>query len=171
MRRMAATAALGLHGYVLIDEWTLFVSMALETGCVSSRKSSCLADRSGSVHVVTVGTLHETFVHPVPEWSGEFGACRGVAVVAKLWLSFQLQILRFFRVVSGMTIETSEIVTVMRRRPEMSLLLPLAVTTEATGICPFAREFRKSSDLADLASARYMLCTWTMARFASMSTF
>ncbi len=81
MRRVTARATLSLDGDVLIDKWPLLVHVAFETRGVSSGKSSHLAKGSGSVHVVTVSTLDESFVYTVPEWTRKLCTCGRVAAV------------------------------------------------------------------------------------------
>ena len=65
MWRVTAGATLGLDGYMLIDERTLLVGVALDANGVSARQGSHLPDGRGAMGIVTIAAPDQTLIDPV----------------------------------------------------------------------------------------------------------
>src|ERR1700675_4645671 len=91
MGRVAGCTAFDLHGFMLKHEGSSLVRVTRETHRILRGRGADLLGRNGSVRVVTVTALDESFVHPVMERHLELGLLIQVAGIAKRWLSFDEQ--------------------------------------------------------------------------------
>ena len=101
---VARRAAVDFHCSVLEDEGAVLLNVALETNGVLRGGGSHLLRGDGAVRVMTVGTLHETFVDAMVEGHSELRLLLQMARVAKLGLRLREQRLlrlRMMRRVAG----------------------------------------------------------------------
>jgi hypothetical protein len=167
--RVTTAAALGLHGYVFVDEWALFVGVALDTNRVPAGHSPHLAEGGSAVDVMAVTALNESFVHTMVIRLREVGLRGGMTSVAKSGWCLNEQMLRFFGVMRRVTIQAPNIVARVRRCGEVPLLMFCAVTAQAAGIGILIRHRLEADDLGHIPAAFYVRGSGTMAGFATMS--
>ena len=94
MWRMTTAAALRLHGYVLIDERTPLVGMAVDANRVAGWHRSDLANRGRAMDVVAIAAPNQTFVDSMVIGLGKVGFCRRMTSVAKTRLRLCQEVLR-----------------------------------------------------------------------------
>lgn len=99
VRSMATDATFGFYRHVLKGEGAVLVHVALVAGSISVRDRPRLAGRAAAVHVMTVGTAHETLIHAVMVGPGELGLLSCVALVTELGLIGDQQRLFLFGMV------------------------------------------------------------------------
>ena len=109
--RMTTAAALGLYWHVLIDKRTGFVRMALGTDGIPGGQRPYLPESRRSVHVVAVTALNKAFVDSMVVGLGKISLCGCMAAVAEIRLRYRKQVLRFLRVMRGVTIQAADIAT------------------------------------------------------------
>lgn len=83
---MAALTSLGLYRDVFIDEWPLLVSVALVTNLISTWQCAHLTQRGGTVRIVAVAALDESFIDTVVKGLAKIRTSRGVTAVAEVGL-------------------------------------------------------------------------------------
>ena len=88
--------------------------MTLGADSIAGRQCPYLPERGRSVHVVAVAALHQSFVNPMVIRFAKvcFRGC--VAAIAELRLCDRQQVLRRLRVVRGVTVETADVVAIVR---------------------------------------------------------
>src|SRR5579872_4025006 len=86
MRRVATGAALGFHRYMLVDERSLLVDVALVTDRIPVWQGSPLLHRPCTMRIMAITALHQTLVDPVVIGFGKICLCRGVECVTQLRL-------------------------------------------------------------------------------------
>src|SRR5262249_29077507 len=64
---VACRAAFDLHGFVFIHERSRFVRMAFETNLILRSRSPQLPRKESAMRVMTIGALHQAFVHSMME--------------------------------------------------------------------------------------------------------
>ena len=89
---MTGLAAVDAHAGMLKNKRSAFLDVALQAGLLVplglGGQTRALAHapgrRVGTVRIVTIGTLHDAFVHPVFEGHRELGAHLSVAIPAEI---------------------------------------------------------------------------------------
>src|SRR4051812_2950221 len=82
--------------------------------------------------VMAIGALHQIFIHAMMERLAELRLNVSVAGVAKFWLFFHQQELRFGGVVRRMAVYTRNIICGVLRALEIAVLLAILMTGQAT---------------------------------------
>ena len=77
---------------MFIGEWSLFISVTLDAGCIRTSGQSRLFEFEPTMRVVTVAALHHTFEHFVVEWLVKVGLNFTMTTDAELRLSHLQQI-------------------------------------------------------------------------------
>ena len=171
MWSMATGAAFGLHGHMLVDEWSLLVGVTLKTHRIPTGQRLDLAYGRSSVHVVAVVALHQPFVYAVMVGLGEIGLGCHVAAVAEIGLGSNQQVLRLLRLVRGVAVDAAHIVACMRRTGEVPLLAALTVARQATRAAILPGKILKADDLGFVPPAFNMLRAGAMTGFATVPIF
>ena len=99
---------------MLVNEWPLFFGMAFHANRIAGRDRPDLTYGGCAVNVVAVTAEQKAFVNAVMIGSGEISLCRDVAAVAEIRLRLYQQVVRFFGVVGGVTVQAANIVTGVR---------------------------------------------------------
>ena len=166
--RMTTAAALGLYWHVFIDKRTGLVRMALGADGIPGGQCPYLSESCRSVHVMAVTALDKAFVDSMVVGLGEVSLRGCVASVAELWLRCSEQVLRFFGIVRGVTIQAADIAAGMGRAGEVPLLMFLTVTTQAVRIRVLPRHRFKTDDPAYIPAAFDMRGAGTMTGLATV---
>ena len=153
VRSVAAHATLGLHRQVLENEWSLLLGVTLEAHLVLLRAGTELFRAETPVWVMTVRTLHQALIHPVPERPAEFRFFFRVAAVTKLRLGGNQQGTRSLCMMRRMAGETSDVVFRMRGPEEIGVFGTGSMTGEAALVGLFCRQIFKRNDLRLVAAA------------------
>ena len=106
---MATAAAFSLHWNMFVDEGPLLIDMALVANGVAAGESPYLTQSGGSMRVMAVYALHQSFVHPVVIGLGKVGLRRSVASVAQLRLALDQQVFFILGVMRRVAIDTSNV--------------------------------------------------------------
>jgi len=167
MRSMATATPVGLHWYVFINERTSLIGMALDTGGIAVRHSPHLTKSGSAMNVVTVNTLNQSLVYAMMERFKEVRLRGSMAPIAELRLFFSQQMLGFFSVVRGMTIEAADVAISMCGAGNISMLVVLAVAGKASSVSFLSRQHLKADDLCNVAITRNVFGTRSMARLAT----
>lgn len=110
MRRVAGRAAFHLHRFVLVDEWSLFVRVALKADEVLRGRGTQLSGEKPAVRIVAVRALHQSFIDTVMERSSELLLGFQVAAVTKQRLLFFHEELALFGMVRVVAIRAANVV-------------------------------------------------------------
>ena len=113
MGDMAGRAAFGLDGFVLENERTVFVDVALVANGVLSGGCAHLLGRYRAVRVMAIATLHESLVDAMVERHGELRLLLQMAGVAELGLGLDEQELGGLRVMRRMARRAADFVLTM----------------------------------------------------------
>ena len=167
--RMTTAAALGLYWHVFIDKRTGLVRMALGADGIPGGQCPYLSESCRSVHVMAVTALDKAFVDSMVVGLGEVSLRGCVASVAELWLRCSEQVLGFFGIVRGVTIQAADIAAGMWRAGEVTLLMFLTVATEAVSIRVLPRHRFETDDLAYIPAPLHMCGAGTMTGLATVS--
>ena len=168
MRRVATAAAFGFHRHMLVKERTLLIGMALVTDSIAARQSAQLRYGRGSVGIMAVDALHQSFIHAVVVGFGEirFGGC--VAPIAKLRLALHQQMLFFHRVVRRVAVQTTHIAVGVGRLCEVRMLLTFAVAAQAAGAVFLPRMLAENVNLAFITTTGNVLRPRPVAAFTAL---
>jgi len=148
---MATGATLRFHRHVFVDKWSLLIRVAFETGSVSLRQSTKLAQRGCAMHVVAVTALNQSLINAMVIWFGEVSLRGDVAAIAKSRLRVNQQMLRFCRVMGRVAVQAAHVAAGVHRSGEVALLVILAVATQATGIRFLLRQVFEADDFGDIS--------------------
>ena len=137
---VAGFAAFHAHGRMLINKWPTFLGVALQAGLfVRQRLPHQVRARSqaprrieGTMRIVTVRALDDSFVHPVLEGHGKLSPYVGVTPVAKLRLLLREKELRSLRFVNGVTVRANDVVIRVRRAANVRARERFPVASEAS---------------------------------------
>jgi len=165
---MAGRASFDFHRLVLEDEWSLLIGMAREADSILRRRGPDLFRSDGAVHVVTIRTLNQTFIHAMVEGHLELGLLLQVAGVTKLRLRFHQQKFFGLRMVRRMAGDTTDVVLRVYRVDGVHVLSAAGVAAQTARIDSLRRSILEHEDLGLVAAARYVFRARTMAAFASL---
>ena len=168
VRRMAGHATLDLDGFVLVDERTLLVGMALKADQVLRTCGAQLTGQEAAVWIVAIAALHQSFVHAVMKSASELLLGLQVAAVTKLRLLLLHQELTFLRVVGIVAIRTPDIILEVRGTPEVAVFFPILMAIQAPRADLLRRGVLERENLRLIAAAIDVSLPWTVAGLASM---
>ena len=168
VNHVARLAAVHFHRRVLVYEWTLLVHVALEADLVLRRVHSHLLGPLGAMHVVAIAALDEAFIHAMVKGHRELGLLRQMARVAKLWLGLDEQKFPGHSGVRGMARRAAHAVFRVHGIERMHVLVSTGVATEAMGVDVFGGSALEDENLRDVAAARDVCRSGTVAAFASL---
>jgi hypothetical protein len=166
--RVTTVTALGLYRYVLIDEGTLFVDVALDANLVATRHRPYLADGGCAMSVVTIAALDQTFVDPMVKWLRKVCLGGRMASVTELGLRPHQQGLCFLSMMRRVTVEAADVVVGVGGCREMPLLVVRTVATQALCIHLRFRHCLEADDLGDVPSPRHVRRAGTVTGLAAM---
>ena len=129
MGRVTTAAALGLHRYVLIDEWALLVGVALHADRVPTGHGPQLSQGGRAMDIVAVAALDQTFIYSMVIGLREVGLRGCMTSVTEVGLCTNEEMLRFFGVVGRVAVQAANIVARVRRCREVPLLVLFTVAT------------------------------------------
>ena len=169
VREVACSAALGLDNRVLVDKRSGRFRMALGADRIHLRGRAQILPAEGSVRVVAVRALNEAFFHLVMERLVELRLDVGVALEAELRLRYLEQRSRVFCKVNAVAADATYIRFAVSRALEVRMLSLMA--GEALRIDFLYRRLCRVEDFGGVATAIYVLLTWSVATLAGNSRF
>lgn len=108
VRSVAGQAALGFDGSMLVHKWAANVSVALGADSILIFSGAQIVWSECAVHVVTIGALDQTLIHPVMDGHIELRLLVGVALIAESGLrGFQQAVV--LAVVDAMATDAAQI--------------------------------------------------------------
>src|SRR5208282_1839149 len=107
---VASNAALDLHDFMLVDERTSLVRMALETDRILRGARAQLVSQEAAVGIVAIRAADQSLVHPVVKGATELLFDLDVAAVTKLRLLFPHQEFRLLGMVRRMAVHAAHVV-------------------------------------------------------------
>jgi len=168
VRNVAGRAAFDLHGLVLEDKRSLFVSVAGEANRVLCGRRAHLLRSRRAVRIVAIGALHQAFVHPMVKGHFELRFLLQMAGVAKLWLLLGQQEVFGGRVVRRMTGNAAHIVLRVQRVDGVHVRCATGVASHAAGIDLRGRGALELENLGFVTAAVDVGLAWTVAGLAAM---
>jgi hypothetical protein len=102
---------------------------------------------------MAVAALNEPLVHAMAIRFCEVRFGRGVASITEIRLCPDQEMFRFFGIVDGMAVQTTDVVAGMDRTSEMPLRACFPVATQAPGTRLLSRQRLETDDLANVSSA------------------
>jgi hypothetical protein len=121
------------------------------------------------VDVVAVTALDEAFVYSVVIRLRKVSLRVDMTSVAEIRLCSNKQMLLFFGVMWRVAVQASNIVARMRRSRKVSLLMTIAVATQAAGIGVLLRHRLEADNLGHIAPAFYVRGPGTVTGLAAMT--
>src|SRR6202162_3172342 len=167
VRGVASLASLSLDRFVLEDERSTLVAMALQANHILIRGRSKLAISQRAVRIVAIGTLDQPFFHAMMERLLEIRSLFYVARKAQRRLLLYQQI--FQRgVVHGVTGGAGDAVLVVGGTHELALLRIRLVAGQATLGNGFRLRPCESEDLGLVSASLHMRRAGTMAALTTL---
>src|SRR6266568_1091628 len=114
MRSVARDAAFNLYRFVLVDERSGLVRVALVTHQVLRYRRAQLPRQEATVRIVAVSALHHSFIDPMMEGPSKLLFRFRVAAIAELRLLLFHQELAFFGVMRRVAVDATHIVLQVR---------------------------------------------------------
>ena len=168
MRSVARYAAFYLHRFVLVDERSGFVRVALVAHQVLRYRRSQLPRQESTVRIVAVAALDHSFIDSVMEGSIKLLFRLEMAAVTELRRLLLQQELAFFGVMRRVAVDAAHVVLQVRRPSVIAVLLSVGVASQAALADFLGRGILECKDLRLIAATFDVCLPWTMARLASM---
>jgi len=168
VRRVADLAPFGSHRLVLVNERSPLVGVAVVANLILSHRSAQLVRPLCAVRIMAIRTLHETFIHAVPEWHRELRTLLLMAAVAELRLGFDQQEFARRGVVGGMAGGARNIAPGVQRVDRMELLRTAGVATQALRVDCLGSRLGKKEEFGSIRRVCYVVGCRTVARFTAL---
>jgi len=168
MRSVARDAAFNLYRFVLVDERSGFVRMALEAHQILRYRRSQLPRQEAPVRIVAVAALHHPFIDSVVEGPSKLLLRLEMAAVTELRRLLLHQELAFFGVMRRVAVDATYVVLQVRRPRVVAVLLSVRVASQAAFADFLGRGILECKDLRLIAATIDVCFPWTVTRLASM---
>ena len=135
MRRVTGHATFGLGRLMLEDERACFFDVTLEADGVLRRCRPQLLCQESAVLIVAISTLHQVFIHAMPERLREIDLGFEMARIAQCGLFLGKQELRLLSEMRRMAGNASNIISIVLRALEVAVLLTVFVAPQTPRGC------------------------------------
>lgn len=168
VRGVARRASLGFYRRMFKDERAVLVDVALKANRILSSRSAHLLGCCGSMRIMAIAALNESFVHTVMEWHAKLRLLLQMAGIAKLGLCLHQQEFLGFCMMGRVAGDAAHVALSMQRVHRIHVLGATGMARQAAVVDFFGRMILEDEDLRYVAASGDVRRPGTMATFTSL---